>query len=210
MHTETKKNMSTYTWESIVPSDPSSTQVRVIEDKGSGPLIPRDLILTKDEFCGLHIPARSERTLNAIMVNELAREKREKEEAKKKADESSALRRTKIASAQDTWPGKTIVSHAVRHLCMHKNGRMCTASRMCSKGVRSPVVHVWAPTDSTPEDLRKIAVDTHNRNIDDSEKAGEAGEAGEAREARGSRGGYRSRRRSRRRGRKLRKRTRKH
>jgi hypothetical protein len=138
------------------------------------------------------------------MVNELAREKREKEEAKKKADESSALRRTKIASAQDTWPGKTIVSHAVRHLCMHKNGRMCTASRMCSKGVRSPVVHVWAPTDSTPEDLRKIAVDTHNRNIDDSEKAGEAGEA------RGSRGGYRSRRRSRRRVRKSRLRTRKH
>ena len=202
--------MSTYTWKSIDPSDPSSTQVRVIEDKGSGPLIPRDLILTQAEFCGLHIPARSERTLNAIMVNELAREKREKEEAKKKADESSALRRTKIASAQATWPGKTIVSHAVRHVCMHKDGRMCTASRMCSKGVWSPVVHVWAPTDSTPKDLRKIAVDTHNGEVSRFILSDSDSDSEEAGEARGSRGGYRSRRRSRRRGRKLRKRTRKH
>lgn len=202
-----EKNMS-YTWKALDPKDESSTTVVVYDDIGKQ-RITRHLTLTKDEFCGLHIPARSERTLNSIMVKELAREKREIEEAKKKADERSALRRSEIDSAKATWPDKKIKSHLVP-ICMHKYNSICNRGGWCSEYCTRRAVNVLAPTDATDAELRRIAIEKlvaegvpfHNR-------AGRSDSSGSDSDG-GSRGGYRSRRRSRRRGRKLRKQTRKH
>jgi hypothetical protein len=174
--------MSTYTWRVLDPTDDSSTVVLVQDDKG----IRRHLTLTQAEFCGLHVPARSERTLNAIMGNELAREKREKEEAKKKADEMSALRQAEIKSAKATWPGKQIVSHAVR---VH-----------VKRGL-TPIVNVYGPTELNEEEQQRIAI---------KKLVAQGIEVPGRSDSSDSEGGYRSRRRSRRRGRKLRKQTRKH
>jgi hypothetical protein len=205
-----EKNMSTYTWRVLDPKDESSTTVVVYDDSGKQ-RITRHLTLTKDEFCGLHIPARSERTLNSIMVKELAREKREIEEAKKKAEERSALRQSEIAYAKATWPDKPIVSHTVHDLCMHKDRSICN-SFWCRKYSTRPTAHVWAPTDATKAELRRIAIEklvAEGIAVPFQNRAGRSDSSGSDSDG-GSRGGYRSRRRSRRRGRKLRKRTRKH
>lgn len=212
-----------YTWSALYPKDESSTTVVVYDDRG----IARNLTLTKDEFCGLHIPARSERTLNSIMVKELAREKREIEEAKKKADERSALRQSEIASAKATWPDKIkIVSHKVR-VNIHKDGKMCTKVRCHKTPHIGREVNVLAPSNATTEELQNIAVKRHNEMMArgtvpsyvPKEFAAAVSSAANRRTQSdssgsdsdgGSRGGYRSRRRSRRRGRKLRKQTRKH
>lgn len=208
-----------YTWKALYPKDESSTTVVVYDDSGKQRI---NLTLTKDEFCGLHIPARSERTLNSIMVKELAREKREIEEAKKKADERSALRQSEIASAKATWPDKEIVSHKVR-VYMHEDGKMCAKVR-CHKPPPhiGKEVNVWAPSNATTEELQNIAVKRHNETVPSDVPKEFAAAVSSAANRRtqsdssssdsdgGSRGGYRSRRRSRRRGRKLRKQTRKH
>lgn len=199
-----------YTWKALYPKDESSTTVVVYDD--SGKQRTRNLTLTKDEFCGLHIPARSERTLNSIMVKELAREKREIEEAKKKADERSALRQSEFASAKATWPDKTIVSHKVR-VYMHEDGKMCAKVRCHKTPHIGKEVNVWAPSNATTEELQNIAVKRHNEMMD-REATGSSSASrrtqSDSDSDGGSRGGYRSRRRSRRRGRKLRKQTRKH
>ena len=205
-----EKNMS-YTWKALDPKDESSTTVVVYDDIGKQ-RITRHLTLTKDEFCGLHIPARSERTLNSIMVKELAREKREIEEAKKKADERSALRRSEMASAKATWPDKKIVSHLVSNICMHKDKSICNHDGWCSEYCTRRAVHVSAPTDATDAELRRIAIEklvAEGTAVPFQNRAGRSDSSGSDSDG-GSRGGYRYRRRSRRRGRKLRKQTRKH
>ena len=191
-----------YTWEALDPKDESSTTVLVYNN--SGKRIYRHVILTKDEFCKLHIPASSARTLNSIMSNELAREKREIEEAEKKTDERSDLRRSEIASAKAIWPGKKITNHKVS-VYMHSDGRFCDKFIGCSKGQHSVIfVNVWAPSDATPEYLKKIVVERHKGTVP-KEFAAARSSSGSDSDG-GSRRGYRSRRR----GRKLRKQTRKH
>jgi hypothetical protein len=135
------------------------------------------------------------------MQKVLERETRENDEAAQKADKNSALRQAKIDSANATWPGKQIGSYSVPRVCIHGDGRACTALVPCRKHFSRPALHVFAPTDSTEEQLRNIAVVAHNREID---KRG----VPHISESDSEGGGYR--RRSRRRGRKLRKRTRKH
>ena len=193
--------MSTYTWKVLYPNDESSTTVLVYNN--SGKRIYRNVILTKDEFCKLHIPVSSERTLNSIMSNELAREKREIEEDKKKTDEMSALRRSEFASAKVKWPDKTIWNHKVS-VHMHRDGRICDKLFGC-KGPHSGIfVNVCAPSDATPEYLKKIVVERHKGTVP-KEFAAARSSSGSDSDG-GSRRGYRSRRR----GRKLRKQTRKH
>ncbi len=174
-----------YTWSALYPKDESSTTVVVYDDSGKQ-RITRHLTLTKDEFCGLHIPARSERTLNSIMVKELAREKREIEEAKKKAEERSALRQSEIAYAKATWPGETIRHYPVR---VH-----------VKRGF-THMVNVYGPTGLNEKEQQRIAI---QKLVDQGIEVPGRSDSSD------SEGGYRSRRRSRRRGRKLRKRTRKH
>ena len=201
-----------YTWKALYPNDESSTTVLVYDDSGKQ-RINRHVALTKDEFSDLHIDAKSERTLNSIMAKELAREKREIEEAEKKADERSALRRSEFASAKVNWPGKTIWNHKVS-VYMHSDGRFCDKSFGCSKSPHSGIfVNVCAPSDATPKDLKKIVVERHNKMMDKGtvppyvpkEFAAARSSSGSDSDG-GSRRGYRSRRR----GRKLRKQTRKH
>jgi hypothetical protein len=156
------------------------------------------------------------------MANELAREKREIEEAEKKADERSALRRSEFASAKATWPDKTIWNHKVS-VYMHIDGRIC--DKFCFSCSKSPhigiFVNVCAPSDATPEYLKKIVVERHNKMMDKgtvppympkefAAAVSSSGSGSGSDSDGGSRRGYRSRRRSRRRGRKLRKQTRKH
>lgn len=206
-----EKNMP-YTWKALYPNDESSTTVLVYDD--SGKRIYRHVTLTKDEFSNLHIDARSERTLNSIMAKELAREKREIEEAEKKADERSALRRSEFASAKVNWPDKTIWNHKVS-VHMHSDGRICDNFFFgCSKSPHIGInVNVCAPSDATPKDLKKIVVERHNKMMDKGivppyvpKEFAAAGSSSGSDSDGGSRRGYRSRRR----GRKLRKQTRKH
>ena len=137
-----EKNMSTYTWKVLYPNDESSTTVLVYNN--SGKRINRHVTLTKDEFCKLHIPVSSERTLNSIMSNELARDKREMEEAEKKTDEMYALRRSEIASAAARWPDKPIRPRPY-------------VVRVRVKSGLSPIVHVYGPIGLNEEEQQKLA-----------------------------------------------------
>jgi hypothetical protein len=131
------------------------------------------------------------------MSNELAREEREIEEAEKKTDERSALRRSEIASAAARWPDKTIRPRPYE-------------VRVSVKSGFSPIVYVYGPTGLNEKEQQKLARTKWDEMKKTEKFAAIVPSSSGSDSDGGSRRGYRSRRRSRRRGRKLRKQTRKH